>query len=204
MRTVVALRRLAVSVASHLPGFARFGRMSVSSGEGRPAAARRSWLSVAAGAFGNAVLASGVCAAGAQSAFCADGPGLAFRPLLAGRASLAADGFVETRAIGIANFAPELRLPVELAYRSASESSGMFGYGWSCPQLESSAKWDKDGLLWVAPWGEKVKFFPKKLKTPKNAVKIAPIEAAKKGRGLFAPYSDWEADTSAATRLATW
>ena len=197
MRTVVALRRLAVSVASHLPGFARFGRMSVSSGEGRPAAARRSWLSVAAGAFGNAVLASGVCAAGAQSAFCDDVPAFSFRPLLAGRASLTESGFVVTRSLGTASFAPELRLPVEMVYRSASEESGMFGCGWSCPQLESSAKWEKDGLLWTTPWGERVKFFPKKQKQRRDAVKIAPIEAARKGRGLFAPYADWEADTPA-------
>ena len=66
---------------------------------------------------------------------------------------LSEEGTLKTDiAIGTANFAPGLRLPVELAYRSASESSGMFGYGWSCPQLESSAKWDKDGLLWTTPW----------------------------------------------------
>ena len=47
-----------------------------------------------------------------------------------------------------------------------------------------------------------MKFFPKKQKSPKNAVKIAPIEAAKKGRGLFAPYSDWEADATASDPAA--
>ena len=150
-----------------------------------------------AGTVRSAVLASGVCAAGAQSAFCADGPAFAFHPLLAGRASLTESGFVETRTLGTASFAPELRLPVELVYRSASEASGMFGHGWSCPQLESSAKWEKDGLLWMTPWGERVKFFPKKQKQRRDAVKIAPIEAARKGRGLFAPYADWEADTPA-------
>ena len=84
----VAIRRLVVSVVGRLPGLWRFDRLPLPSGEGRPAVARRSWLSVVAGTFGNAVLASGVCAAGAQSAFCADGPVFAFRPLLAGRASL--------------------------------------------------------------------------------------------------------------------
>ncbi len=43
-----------------------------------------------------------------------------------------------------------------------------------------------------------MKFFPKKVQTPKDAVKLAPIEEAKKGRGLYAPYSDWEADASSA------
>jgi len=130
MRTV-AFRRLAVSVVGCLQDFGRFGRLSMPSGEGRPAVARRSWRSVVAGTVRSAVLASGVCAAGAQSAFCADGPAFAFRPLLAGRASLMETGFVETRTLGTANFASELRMPVELVYRSASEESGMFGYGWS-------------------------------------------------------------------------
>ena len=43
-----------------------------------------------------------------------------------------------------------------------------------------------------------MKFFPKKVQTPKDAVKLASIEEAKKGRGLYAPYSDWEADASSA------
>ena len=119
------------------------------------------------------------------------------RPLLAGKASLTEAGFVETRALGTASFAPEMRMPVELVYRSASEKSGLFGRGWSCPQLESSVRRDKDGMLWTTPWGERMKFFLKKQKPAKDAVKIAPIEAAKKGRGLFAPYADWEADTTA-------
>ena len=125
-------------------------------------------------------------------------PDFSYRPLLAGKASLTEGGFVEARSLGTVAFAPELALPVELVYRSASESSGAFGYGWSCPQLESSVKWDKDGLLWTAPWGERIKFFPKKSKTPRDAVKIAPVEAAKKGRGLFAPYSEWESDAPTA------
>jgi len=35
------------------------------------------------------------------------------RPLLAGRASLTADGFVEARTLGTANFTPELHLSME-------------------------------------------------------------------------------------------
>ena len=56
-------------------------------------------------------------------------------------------------------------------------------------------KWERDGLLWTTPWGEKMKFFPKREKTPKDAIRLDPIEDAKRGRGLFAPYSDWESDT---------
>ncbi len=39
-----------------------------------------------------------------------------------------------------------------------------------------------------------MKFFPKKAKTERNAVKVAAVEGARRGRGLFAPYSDWETD----------
>ncbi len=125
----------------------------------------------------------------------ADAPDFRFRPLLAGKASLTEPGFVVRRELGVAALAPELRIPVELVYESSSEASGAFGFGWRSPQLESSVKWEKGGLLWRTPWGERVKFFPKREKTPKDAIKLDPIEDAKKGRGLFAPYADWESDT---------
>ena len=116
------------------------------------------------------------------------------RPLLAGRASLVESGYVERRSLGVARISPELTMPIELVYDSSSERTGAFGFAWRSPQLESSAAWDKDGMLWTSPWGEKVKFFPKSEKTPKDAVKIEVVEEAKKGRGYFAPYSEWEAD----------
>ncbi|MGN0847461.1 MAG: hypothetical protein ACI4RA_08780 [Kiritimatiellia bacterium] len=124
----------------------------------------------------------------------AEGPDFRFRPPLAGRASLAEPGFVLRRGLGVAAFAPELCLPLELVYESSSGASGAFGHAWRCPQLESSVKWEKDGLLWTTPWGERLKFFPRKSKASKVAALFAPADAAKRGRGLFAPYSDWEAD----------
>ena len=125
----------------------------------------------------------------------ADAPDFRFRPLLAGKASLTEPGFVVRRELGVAALAPELRIPVELVYESSSETSGAFGFGWRSPQLESSVKWEKDGLLWTTPWGERIRFFPKREKTPKDAIRLDPIEDAKRGRGLFAPYADWESDT---------
>ena len=125
----------------------------------------------------------------------ADAPDFRFRPLLAGKASLTEPGFVVRRELGVAALAPELRIPVELVYESSSEASGAFGFGWRSPQLESSVKWEKDGLLWTTPWGERIRFYPKKGKTPKDAIRLDPIEDAKRGRGLFAPYADWESDT---------
>ena len=120
---MVARRWATVAVVGRLSDFVRFGKLLMPSGDGRPATARRRWRSVVAGTVMDAVLASGVCAAGAQPAFCADGPAFAFRPLLAGRASL-----TERCACAVS--------------RSVS-------------------------------WGERVKFFPKKLKFPKDAVKVA-------------------------------
>ena len=119
-----------------------------------------------------------------------------YRPLLAGRAMLADGGYAEMRSLGVARLAPELEVPVELVYESSSERTGIFGFAWRSPQLESSARWDGDGMLWTSPWGERVKFFPKGAKAPKDAVKIEVVEEAKKGRGYYAPYSEWEADVS--------
>ena len=128
--------------------------------------------------------------------FAAERVDFSSRPLLAGRASLTEAGYVESRSLGVARMSPELTMPIELVYESSSEKTGTFGFAWRSPQLESSAVWDKDGMLWTSPWGEKVKFFPKNEKTPKDAVKIEVVEEAKKGRGYYAPYSEWEADVS--------
>lgn len=62
----------------------------------------------------------------------------ASHPLLAGRANLTGEGFTVSRTLGVARFSPELQLPIELVYRSASERTGAFGFAWYSPQLESS------------------------------------------------------------------
>ena len=98
------------------------------------------------------------------------------RPRLAGKALLAEPGFAVTRELGVANVAPEMRMPVELVYKSANEKSGAFGHAWRCPQLESAVKWSKGSLLWTTPWGEELRFYPKRAKTPKNAVALEPID----------------------------
>ena len=140
------------------------------------------------------VFAAAVCFA-VSGASAAESLTFGARPLLAGRASLTADGFVEVRSLGTANFTPELRWPVQLVYDSTSERTGPFGFAWRSPQLESSAAWDRDGVLWTTPWGERIKFRPKSEKLPKEAVKVLLWEDAKKGRGFWTPYADWEADT---------
>lgn len=135
-----------------------------------------------------------VCAIPLRSA--ADALDFRTRPLLAGKASLTEPGFTVRRELGVANLAPELRIPVELVYSSANASSGAFGFGWRSPQLESSVRWERGGLTWDAPWGERIRFRPKGERPPKGAVTLEPVEAARKGRGLFAPYTDWESDTA--------
>ena len=151
----------------------------------------RFWNIRAKAAFACAALALLLPALSAH----AEAPDFRYRPLLAGKASLTEPGFVVRRELGVAALAPELRIPVELVYESFSEASGAFGFGWRSPQLESSVRWEKDGLLWTTPWGERIRFYPKREKTPKDAIKLDPIENAKRGRGLFAPYADWESDT---------
>ena len=139
-------------------------------------------------------IAAALMAALAGMGLAAERVDFASRPLLAGRAALTETGYVEKRSLGVARLSPELTMPIELVYDSSSEKTGAFGFAWRAPQLESSAVWDKDGMLWTAPWGEKVKFFPKSEKVPADAVKIEVVEEAKKGRGYYAPYAEWEAD----------
>ena len=118
------------------------------------------------------------------------------KPLTAGKASLTENGFIVSQLLGTANFSPDLRFPVQLTYNSASEKTGIFGYAWRSPQLESSAVPQRDGVLWTAPWGEQIRFFSKNEKTSKDAVKIELYEQARKGRGFYSPYSEWEAQCS--------
>ena len=118
-------------------------------------------------------------------------------PMTAGKALLSENAFSISKYLDTANFSPELQLPIQLIYKSSNESSGIFGFAWYSPQLESMAYYDKDGVLWVTPWGERIKFFPKDEKTSKDSLVIELYEKAKEGRGFYAPYSEWEADTSA-------
>ena len=115
------------------------------------------------------------------------------RPGLAGYALLSEDGYLVNQSIGVANFSPELRLPVQLVYSSASDRSGLFGHGWHCPQLESSVSPEKEGLTWTTPWGEQISFISKKV-AAKSFLDLFK-EEAKGSRDLFSPHADWEADS---------
>ena len=137
-----------------------------------------------------------LCSALLSFSLFADSVNFLSKPMSAGKASLAENAYSISRTLDTANFSPELKLPVQLVYNSSVEKSGLFGFAWRSPQLESTAYYDKNGVLWVTPWGEKIKFYPKKEKTPKDAIKIELYEQAKKGRGFYAPYSEWEADTA--------
>ena len=137
-----------------------------------------------------------LCSALLSFSLFADSVNFISKPMSAGKASLVENAYLIYRLLDTANFSPELKLPVQLVYNSSVEKSGLFGFAWRSPQLESTAYYDKDGILWVTPWGERIKFFSKKEKTPKDAIKIELYEQAKKGRGFYAPYSEWEANTS--------
>ena len=128
-----------------------------------------------------------LCSALLSFSLFADSVNFISKPMSAGKASLAENGYSISRLLDVANFSPELKLPVQLVYNSSVEKSGLFGFAWRSPQLESTAYYDKDGVLWVTPWGEKIKFFPKKEKTPKDAIKIELYEQAKKRSRILCP-----------------
>ncbi len=113
-------------------------------------------------------------------------------PFSAGKASLTDDAYYVSRILGEANFSPELRYPVQLLYKSNEAETGLFGYAWECPQLESRAIPRKDGVEWKTPWGETVRFFTKQ-KADKNTLELYK-EEMKGARDYFAPYANWEAD----------
>ena len=56
----------------------------------------------------------------------AGGVDFASRQMLAGRAKLAGEGYVEKRPLGVARMAPELTMPVELVYDSEPEKTGLY------------------------------------------------------------------------------
>ena len=49
--------------------------------------------------------------------FAAEPVDFSCKPMLAGRAALAGEGFYDIRTIGAANFSPELRFPVQIVYQ---------------------------------------------------------------------------------------
>ena len=104
-----------------------------------------------------------LCCALWMLAACAGPVQFLSKPMSAGKALLAENAYSISRLLDTANFSPELKLPVQLVYNSSVEKSGLFGFAWRSPQLESTAYYDKDGVLWVTPWGEKIKFFSKLL-----------------------------------------
>lgn len=101
------------------------------------------------------------------------------KPLTAGKASLTEHGYQVCRTLGSANFSPELRYPFQLIYNSAREENGIFGFAWYAPQLESTAYYDKDGILWITPWGEKIKF-------------LARTQSEDNKSSFYSPFADWK------------
>ena len=105
------------------------------------------------------------------------------RQMLCGKASLLNDGFFLLRTLGTANFSPELRLPIQLVYDSMKkEENGLFGYGWRCPQLESSLYATDTVLFWNTPWGEQVAIY--RTHGPRGEK----LE-------IQSPYSDWRLES---------
>jgi len=130
----------------------------------------------------------------AFSGFAGDQVSFVSKPLAAGKALLTEDGYALSKTLGVANFSPEVRLPIQLVYTSSSRQSGPFGYGWRSPQLESSAVPQRDGVLWTTPWGEKIRFYAKD-RADKEILALYNEQSF--GSAFFSPYSDWDAACSA-------
>ncbi len=101
------------------------------------------------------------------------------RSLSAGKVDVVTGGYSITKTLAVANLSPEFRMPVQIVYDSLNMKPGVFGDGWRCPQLESRVFPRENGMEWTSPWGEKIAFFEKE-----------------KGKGLYSPYSEWEATGS--------
>lgn len=106
----------------------------------------------------------------------------------AGKANLTADGFIVSRLLDVANFSPEFQMPVELVYNSANAGSGILGYGWRAPQLESKLFLKPYGVDWITPWGEKNTVLNKQHKNSE------PMFEDYKGTGNFTPNADFETE----------
>ena len=146
------------------------------------------------GVFMRVILAAVVFYVSVLSLSAKDAVSFLSKPLTAGKAMLTENGYIVSTGFGTANFSPEVRLPIQLVYKSTTQKTGPFGYGWSCPQLESSAVPQQDGVVWTAPWGEKLRFYAKS-RTDKATLEVYKDQI--RGGEFFSPYSDWEASCSA-------
>ena len=112
------------------------------------------------------------------------------RAMSAGKASLTFDSYRVVRDLGVPNFSPEFRMPLQLVYDSGKNKNGIVGSVWNIPQLESRAFPKGKGVEWISPWGEKIRFFRK---DPKNKDILDIFKKEMKGRGCFAPFQNWDA-----------
>ena len=109
----------------------------------------------------------------------------------AGKSSLTSDSYYSEFTLGIANFSPELKYPIQISYDSAEKNESLLGVSWTIPQLESSIIPNKDGAIWTAPWGEKVSFLSRK-NTDKEVLKA--FNETEHKNAFFSPFADWSAN----------
>lgn len=109
----------------------------------------------------------------------------------AAKASLTSNGFYTDFVLDVANFSPELRMPIQVSYDSSSKAQGLLGFAWNIPQLESTVTPDKNGAIWTTPWGEKVAFYSRK-NTDKET--LAMFNETERENAYFSPFADWTAN----------
>lgn len=109
----------------------------------------------------------------------------------AAKASLTSHSYYSTFTIGVANFSPEFRLPIQIFYDSGLKDEGLLGIAWKIPQLESSAIPNKEGAIWTTPWGEKVSFYSRK-NSSKEVLEL--FKEEERENAYFSPFADWTAN----------
>ncbi len=109
----------------------------------------------------------------------------------AGKASLTSNAYYVNNVIGVANFSPELKFPIQICYDSSVKEEGLIGTSWRIPQLESSAIPNENGALWTTPWGEKVFFYSRK-NTSKEILNL--YNEKERENAYFSPFADWTAN----------
>ncbi|PWM28729.1 MAG: hypothetical protein DBX55_08840, partial [Verrucomicrobia bacterium] len=108
-----------------------------------------------------------------------------------GKASLTSDSYYVNYILGVANFSPELRLPIQICYNSSLKEEGLLGAGWKIPQLESSAIPEEGGAVWTTPWGEKV-FFYSRRSVSRDVLDF--YNERERENVYFSPFADWTAN----------
>ena len=110
-----------------------------------------------------------------------------FNFFAAEKVDLHSKAFLLTRDLGVSNFSDEFKMPLNVVYDSKSLKSGMLGYRWNIPQLESKVYHHENEIYWDSPWGRRLDFV--KMLDYKDELAKHNIEI--KDNGYISPYKSY-------------